>query len=123
MRPTRRSRPCWGRPPWYELKGTGVDVLVVIAGLMNTQGDAFAKFPRLLVAEPELVAREVLSPVGRKHMVIPGYINRAFVLAQTRLSSRRRTITSIGKFLEKGLEKSSSPAATSSRLRGESRRG
>jgi uncharacterized protein len=94
-----------GETLWYELKGTGVDVLVVIAGLMNTQGDAFAKFPRLLVAEPEPVAREVLSAVGRKHMVIPGVVNRAFVLIQTRLLSRRRTVTSIGKFLERGLDK------------------
>jgi short-subunit dehydrogenase len=94
-----------GETLWYELKGTGVDVLVVIAGLMNTQGDAFAKFPRLLVAELEPVAREVLSAVGRKHMVIPGVVNRAFVLVQTRLLSRRRTVTSIGKFLERGLDK------------------
>jgi short-subunit dehydrogenase len=95
-----------GETLWYELKGTGVDVLVVIGGLMNTQGDAFAKFPRLLVAEPEPVAREVLSALGRKHMVIPGIVNRTFVLAQTRLMSRRRTVSSIGRFLEKGLNKS-----------------
>jgi short-subunit dehydrogenase len=94
-----------GETLWYELKGTGVDVLVVIGGLMNTQGDAFAKFPRPMVAEPEPVVREVLSAVGRKHMVIPGIVNRAFLLTQTRLMSRRRTVISIGKFLEKGLEK------------------
>jgi short-subunit dehydrogenase len=94
-----------GETLWYELKGTGVDVLVVIAGLVNTQGDAFAKFPRPMVAEPEPVAREVLSAVGRKHMVIPGIVNRAFLIMQTRLMSRRRTVISIGKFLEKGLEK------------------
>jgi short-subunit dehydrogenase len=94
-----------GETLWYELKGTGVDVLVVIGGLMNTQGDAFAKFPRPMVAEPEPVVRQVLSAVGRKHMVIPGIVNRAFLLAQTRLMSRRRTVISIGKFLEKGLEK------------------
>ena len=93
-----------GETLWYELKGTGVDVLVVIGGLMNTQGDAFAKFPRAMVAEPAAVVREVLSVVGRKHMVIPGMVNRAFVLAQTRLMSRRRTVTTIGRFLEKGLK-------------------
>jgi hypothetical protein len=81
-------------------------VLVVIGGLMNTQGDAFAKFPRLLISEPEPVAREVLSALGRKHMVVPGLVNHAFVLAQTRLLSRRRTVSSIGKFLERGLNKS-----------------
>jgi short-subunit dehydrogenase len=97
-----------GETLWYELKGTGVDVLVVIGGLMNTQGDAFAKFPRAMVAEPERVVGEVLSAVGRKHMVIPGIVNRAFVLAQTRLMSRRRTVVSIGKFLERGLGKADS---------------
>jgi uncharacterized protein len=92
-----------GETLWYELRGTGVDVLVVIGGLMNTQGDAFSKFPAAMVAEPDAVAREVLSAIGRKHMVIPGIVNRIFVLAQTRLMSRRRTVTTIGKFLEKGL--------------------
>lgn len=95
-----------GETLWYELKGTGVDVLVVIGGLMNTQGDAFDKFPRPMVAHPGPVAREALAAVGRKHMVIPGILNRAFVLMQTRLMSRRRTVTSVGKFLEKGLDKS-----------------
>jgi hypothetical protein len=52
------------------------------------------------------IAREVLSALGRKHMVIPGIVNRTFVLAQTRLMSRRRTVSSIGRFLEKGLDKS-----------------
>lgn len=94
-----------GETLWYELRGTGVDVLVVIGGLMNTQGDAFAKFPRAMVAEPSTVVREVLSSVGRRHMIIPGLVNRAFVLAQTRLMSRRRTVITIGRFLEKGLGK------------------
>ena len=85
-----------GETLWYELNGTGVDVLVAIGGLMNTQGDGFVKFPRLLISEPEPVAREVLSAVGSKHMVVPGLVNRAFVLAQTRLLSRRRTVSSIG---------------------------
>jgi short-subunit dehydrogenase len=94
-----------GETLWYELKDTGVDVLVVVAGLMNIQGDAFAKFPRWLVAEPETVAREILSAVGRKHVLMPGVVNRTFLLYQTRLMSRRRAVTSIGKFLEKGLDK------------------
>jgi uncharacterized protein len=48
----------------------------------------------------------VLSKLGRQHMVIPGFANRAFVLAQAGLMSRRRTVTSIGRFLEKGLDES-----------------
>lgn len=95
-----------GETLWYELRGTGVDVLVVVGGLMNTQGDAFSKFPQVMVTEPEDAARQALSAVGRRHMLIPGLLNRAFVLAQTRLMSRRRTVISIGRFLEKGLDKS-----------------
>jgi hypothetical protein len=50
----------------------------------------------------------VLSAVGRKHIVLLGLANRAFVLAQTRLMSRRRTVSSIGRFLERGLDQSGS---------------
>jgi hypothetical protein len=41
-------------------------------------------------------------------MVLLGLANRAFVLAQTRLMSRRRTVSSIGRFLERGLDQSGS---------------
>jgi hypothetical protein len=33
----------FGEALWYELRPSGVDVLVVVAGLMNTQGDAFSR--------------------------------------------------------------------------------
>jgi short-subunit dehydrogenase len=62
-----------GEALWYELRGSGVDVLVMIGGLMNTQGDALAKYPHWMIAEPAPVVREVLSAVGRKPMVIPGF--------------------------------------------------
>jgi short-subunit dehydrogenase len=92
-----------GETLWYELRGTGVDVLVMIGGLMNTQGNAFSQYPQWLVGDRDNVALEVLAAIGRKHMIVPGVLNRAFVLAQTRLSSRRRTVSSIGRFMEKGL--------------------
>jgi hypothetical protein len=38
-------------------------------------------------------------------MIMPGVVNRTFLLFQTRLMSRRRAVTSIGKLLEKGLDK------------------
>ncbi|KUI26486.1 hypothetical protein AU195_05620 [Mycobacterium sp. IS-1496] len=95
-----------GEALWYELRGTGVDVLVMIGGLMNTQGDALDQYPRYLMAEPEDVVREVVSAVGRKHLVVPGLANRLFLLTQTRLMSRRRTVSAIGRFMAKGLGKS-----------------
>jgi hypothetical protein len=94
-----------GEALWYALRGSGVDVFVVIGGLMNTQGDALAKYPQWMIAEPAPVVREVLSAVGRKPMVVPGFSNRAYLFAQTRLMSRRRTISSIGRFMESGLGK------------------
>lgn len=77
----------------------------MIGGLMNTQGDALAKYPHWMIAGPAPVVREVLSAVGRKPMVIPGFPSRAFLFAQTRLMSRRRAISSIGRFIESGLGK------------------
>lgn len=94
-----------GEALWYELQGSGVDVLVMIGGLMNTLGDALAKYPRWMIAEPAPVVREVLSAVGRKPMVIPGFTSRAFLFVQTRLMTRRRTISSIGRFMASGLGK------------------
>ena len=58
-----------------------------------------------MIAEPAAVVREVLSAVGRKPMVIPGFPSPAFLFAQTRLMSRRRAIESIGRFMESGLGK------------------
>ena len=95
-----------GEALWYELQSTGVDVLIMIGGLMNTQGDALEKYPRWLMAETAPVVREVLSAVGRKHMVIPGLPSRAFLFVQTRLMTRRRAVLSIGRFMSSGLGKS-----------------
>ena len=47
----------------------------------------------------------VLAAVGRKHMIVPGVLNRAFLLLQTRLMSRAGPSPRSGKFLEKGLDK------------------
>ncbi|OBB12898.1 hypothetical protein A5761_21715 [Mycolicibacterium setense] len=95
----------FGQALWYELRGTGVDVLVMIAGLMNTQGDALSKYPRWLMAEPADVVPEVLSALGRKPTVVPGFASRAFLFVQTRLMSRKQALTSIGRFMASGLGK------------------
>ncbi|MBZ0289042.1 MAG: SDR family NAD(P)-dependent oxidoreductase, partial [Anaerolineae bacterium] len=95
-----------GEALWYELKGTGVDVLVLVAGLMNTQGDALSKYPQFMVSETAPVVQEALQNLGRKHMVVPGTINKLFMFMQTRLMSRRRAVNSIGGFMENGLGKS-----------------
>lgn len=94
-----------GEALWYELKGTGVDVLVLVAGLMNTQGDALAKYPQYMVSDTEPVVTEVLANLGKRHMVIPGFINKAFMFLQTKLMSRQQAVNSIGDFMAKGLGK------------------
>lgn len=96
---------CLGEALWFELLGSGVDVLVMVGGLMNTQGDLFDKYPQWLISEPHAVVRRVLTAVGRKHMLVPSVPNRLFLLAQTRLMSRRRAVVSIGNFMAKGLGK------------------
>lgn len=94
-----------GEALWFELGDTGIDVLAMVGGLMRTQGDALDRYPQWMIAEPEDVVREVFHALGRKRMIIPGRANSAFTLVQTRLSSRRRTVQSIGRFMVKGLGK------------------
>jgi short-subunit dehydrogenase len=98
---------------WFELLGSGVDVLVMVGGLMNTQGDLFDKYPQWLISEPHAVVRRVFTAVGRKHMLVPSVPNRLFLLAQTPLMSRRRAVLSI--------EWSSSGSSTRCRAAAESR--
>jgi uncharacterized protein len=97
----------FGEVLWYETRGTGIDVLVMSAGLMDTQGDAFAQYPRWQVADPRDAAAETLKAIGRKHLVMPGYPNRLVTLLNTRLMSRRRAVTFMGRFMERGLGKDS----------------
>lgn len=94
-----------GEALWYELKGTGVDVLVLVAGLMKTQGDALAKYPQYMVSDTEPVVKEVFASLGKRHMVIPGFINKVFMFLQTKMMSRQQAVNSIGDFMAKGLGK------------------
>ncbi len=94
-----------GQVLWYELKGSGVDVLVVAAGLMNTQGDNLAQYPQFMIAQTDPVVDEVLAALGKKHLVVPGRINKLFMFMQTQLMTRRQAVNSIGSFMAKGLGK------------------
>ena len=94
-----------GEALWCELRGSGVDVLVMVGGLMNTQGSGLSGYPRWRLAEPASVARDVLSAVGRKHLIMPGSINRALLLIQSRLMSRRSAVVAIGRSIAAGIGK------------------
>ncbi len=96
---------CLGEALWFELLGSGVDVLVMVGGLMKTQGDILDRYPKWLMSELHAVVRRVLTAIGRRHMLVPSLPNRLFLLLQTRLMTRRRAVLSIGQFQAKGLGK------------------
>ncbi len=93
-----------GEALWYELQGSGVDVLVTAPGLMATQGDGLAGYPQWMIADPDPVAAETLDALGHAGPVlVPGLVNKAFVAAQTRLLPRRMAVESVGRFMAHGL--------------------
>ncbi|WP_280487325.1 SDR family NAD(P)-dependent oxidoreductase [Nocardia farcinica] len=89
----------------FELRHTAVDVLIMVAGLMNTQGDGLSKYPKWQIAEPADAAAETLRALGRKLLVMPGWPNRLQTLLMTRGMSRARAVRSVGAFMAKGLGK------------------
>lgn len=94
-----------GEVLWYETRGTGVDVLVMSAGLMDTQGDELGEYPQWMIADPQDAAAETLRAIGKKHMVMPGWPNRVFTLINTRVLPRRVAVSGMGRFMERGLGK------------------
>jgi len=95
-----------GEALWYELQGSGVDVLVAAPGLMDTQGAALAGYPQWMIMDPDPVAAQALDTLGRGGPVlIPGLVNKAFMFTQTRLLPRRMAVESVGRFMANGLLK------------------
>lgn len=95
----------FGEALWYETRNTGVDVLVMVAGLMDTQGEALARYPKWQLADPNDAAAQTLRQIGHRHMVIPGRANRLVNVLNTRVLTRRRAIKQMGAFMESGLGK------------------
>jgi uncharacterized protein len=95
----------FGEALWYELRPSGVDVVVMAAGLMNTQGDTFSKYPQWQITDRDDVAAEALRAIGRRHLVTPGWPTRISVVLMTRLLSRRRAVIQMGRFMSAGLGK------------------
>lgn len=94
-----------GEGLWYELKGTGVDVTVVVAGMMNTQVDALSGYPRFIIMETEPVVREVLDALGTRVRVVPGPVNKSIMFVQNRIMSVKAVVNQLGGFMAKGLGK------------------
>jgi short-subunit dehydrogenase len=94
-----------GEGLWYELKDTGVDVAVVVAGMMNTQVDGLSGYPRYIIMETEPVVQEVLEALGKRVRVIPGPFNKSLMFVQNRLMSVKAVVNQLGGFMAKGLGK------------------
>lgn len=94
-----------GEALWYEVSPFNVDVLVVAAGLMRTQGDALDRYPQWMLMDVEPVVAQSLAALGKKPLLIPGIVNKLFMLLQTRLMNRRQALTTVGKFMASGLGK------------------
>ena len=86
-----------GETLWEELRGSGVDVLVVCPGATRTPGwkrsqariQGFLATP---VMEPTPVVTEALEALGRRPLVITGRANRLFGFFLNRLMSRRGAV-------------------------------
>lgn len=89
----------------FEVERLGVDVLVVVAGLLNTQGDAMSGYPQAMVMETAPVVREVLNGLGKKLRVTPGLLNKAVVFVQSRLMTAHTAVNQVGRFMARGLRK------------------
>lgn len=94
-----------GEGLWYELKDTGVDVTVVVAGMMNTQVDGLSGYPRFIIMETTPVVREVLDSLGKRVRVLPGPVNKSLMFVQSRLMPVKAVVNQLGDFMAKGLGK------------------
>jgi short-subunit dehydrogenase len=94
-----------GESLWYELRGKNVDVLVLAPGLTRTQGDALDGYPPIMLMDVEPVVDEALQNLGRKHLVIPGPVNKLFNFFTTHFTSREKAVLTNGDFMAKGLGK------------------
>ncbi len=84
-----------------ELRGTGVDVIVVSPGHTATEFHGIAQVQGAvagIAARPEDVVKETLERLGRSRSFVHGRLNRFLVFAQ-RFSTRRLTVAVTGRLL------------------------
>ena len=84
-----------------ELKGAGVDVLVVSPGHTDTEFHAVAHVTGAvagLSAAPEAVVKESLERLGRSRSFVHGWLNKFLVFVQ-RFAPRRLAVAVTGRLL------------------------
>ncbi len=94
-----------GEALWYELMNTGVDILVLAPGLTNSQGDNLDDYPQFMIMEVDEVIAETLASLGKKHLVVPGPLNKAIHFASTHFMTRQQGLRINGGLMAKGLNK------------------
>lgn len=91
-----------GEALWNELRPYGVDVLALCPGATNTpaihaSGARIDRVPGMPYMEPGPVVAEALAALGRRPSLVAGRGNRIAAFFMTRLMSRRRAVTLIGR--------------------------
>jgi hypothetical protein len=88
---------------WDELGQRGVDVVACRAGATRTPGYAASqpRPSRVLLLEPDQVARQALAALGRGPSVIPGAFYRFSAFVMNRLLPRRLAVRIMGRATRK----------------------
>ena len=87
---------------WWEMRGTGVDVVACIAGAVSTPNLArAAKREAPGTVTPEVVAETALRGLGHGPRVVPGGFMRFSTALMARVMPRRTTIGMMAKATEK----------------------
>jgi short-subunit dehydrogenase len=91
---------------WCELKSTGVSVLACCAGAVATPNfkksiAASVNTPWIPVMQAEKVVRKTLRALGKKPVLIPGFINKLHYFFTQKIISRRRAVSLLGGITEK----------------------
>jgi short-subunit dehydrogenase len=92
---------------WYEQRARGVYVMGLCPGMTRTPMIAdpvFASVPKMMIGMPELVVATALRALRKRRepIVIPGWINRAWVFSM-RLLTRRAQVRASGAMMPKQL--------------------
>ncbi len=93
---------------WYEVKDSGVDILLLAPGSTDTQAPIKQGISREQlsgVMSPALVAQQALAQLGRRPHFTPGAHNR-LLIALLRLLPRKRAIAMAGKGMRSAMRRS-----------------
>jgi short-subunit dehydrogenase len=93
---------------WYEVKDSGVDILLLAPGSTDTQAPIKQGISRDQLAgvmSPALVVRQALAQLGKQPHFTPGAHNR-LMIGMLRLMPRRLAIAIAGKGMQRAMQKS-----------------